>query len=147
MDEGIEWDYYTATLSEDTLKFTHEQGLDCDYGRIPEIELHTCTHIATRQYNVGEEMIEVLIQTRISKWLGWSYKCGEVATYGVNEPLSFAECDQNSQLQVFYAFPQNDYSGNVNLVFSFGMLHLQYHMHTMTMQTLPCAPKMQLKTS
>ena len=119
------------------------------YGKIPEIELHTCTPITTRQYNVGEERIEVVIRTRTTNWstLSWSYKCGEVATYGVNEPLSFAECDQNSQLQVFYAFPQNDYSGNVNLVFSFGVLHLQYHMHTMTMQRLPCAPKMQLKTS
>ena len=143
MDEGIEWDYYTATLSEDTLKFTHEQGLDCDYGRIPEIELHTCTHIATRQYNVGEEMIEVVIRTHTD----WLYMCGEVATFGVGEKLEFAVCDENSQLQVFYAFPKDDYSGNVNLVFSFGMLHLQYHMHTMTMQRLPCAPKMQLKTS
>ena len=117
---NIEWDYLTLTLPEEQIIITNAGlwGLDtmsyeCKYGRIPEIMLHTCEPIEPKQYD-GDEKIEVVIHPKTSSY-GWSMwqtdLCGEVDSYGVNEVLEFVTCDEKSQLQIFYAFPNGDYTG------------------------------------
>ena len=115
---NIEWDYLTLTLPEEKIIVTNppmgsDPGYECKHGRIPEIMLHTCEPIEPKQYD-GDEMIEVVIHPKTSSY-GWSMwqtdLCGEVDSYGVNEVLEFVTCDEKSQLQIFYAFPNGDYTG------------------------------------